>query len=930
MFLTRALLRSAGLKGVELRGILLVFRPNFASPSLRGDTVNVETDTEMHGPGDQSFSLASILALQFCLGICLDHLGRRHELGELWDCQLGNFTAGKDSGGGETFTQGFLSCRGMGLGDWHKWPLMVITGFARYAKMMNDMNINGIVMEKLQINTKFLNNLQPEWKRSALLTRDLLLKVKDAYTTMSREESHGGILEPLVFNFKLNVTSFAVKSFNNNRRTFNNNTNNTRGSSSNNNVNRGPNPNLNCKNYGKIGHTIDSCFEIVGFPPGLKEIIILENKMQKLLSLINDNTSGSIHANMADKCYIQDLKKEKVSGTGSESGGLYLFDVDKDCFVVLSVLHNDLKISKSSSVSVCEVCHRAKQTRDHFPLSNHKSKDLGELVHLDLWGPYRVPSKEGYKCFLTIIDDDYSIGVWVYLVKSKDEAAILCFKGNALYSRDVKFYETIFPFKMKSKTCDFEDVDTTSASEHLSFFDNQMSQSPYDEGRATSVVDGSVPSSRHDTLDTTFTMYQDENTATQFDDESSYDGNISDNNYGPAHTVNVFEHEDVQTPGIRSLRYGIEKFVCYSMLSESNLCFATNLNKFVKPSCYQDAICDPNWIDVMNSEIKALNRNNTWTVCDLPADRKPIGSNWIYKIKYKSTGDIDRYKARLVAKGFSQREGLDYEETFSPIVKMGDLYEDVYMTLPQGYESVKEGKVSLLVYVDDIVIIGNNDKEIDEFKKFLSSKFLIKDLGKLKYFLGIEILENDKGLCMTQRKYCLELLHEYGLLAAGTVNIPLLENTILNHIESKSDKKLGMIDMFAGKSSRKIATRVNHTFSLKEGVQDNCIAFRKPSELITTTPTLTTTNTATTITADSTRPKAKGIVIHKEDQAPTPTVSSQQPSQVKVQDKGKGKMVEPEPVKKMSKKDLLRLDEELAFKLQAEEEEEERLAREKA
>ncbi|GKC14451.1 hypothetical protein Tco_1011233, partial [Tanacetum coccineum] len=121
------------------------------------------------------------------------------------------------------------------------------------------------------------------------------------------------------------------------------------------------------------------------------------------------------------------------------------------------------------------------------------------------------------------------------------------------------------------------------------------------------------------------------------------------------------------------------------------------------------------------------------------------------------------------------------------------------------------------------------------------------------------------------------------------------------------------------------------------------IAFRKPSESITTTPTLTTTNTATTITADSTRPKAKGIVIHKEDQAPTPTVSSQQPSQVKVQDKGKGKMVEPEPVKKMSKKDLLRLDEELAFKLQAKVEanyqakrrlltefdEEERIAREK-
>ncbi|GJZ82472.1 hypothetical protein Tco_0647645 [Tanacetum coccineum] len=89
-------------------------------------------------------------------------------------------------------------------------------------------------------------------------------------------------------------------------------------------------------------------------------------------------------------------------------------------------------------------------------------------------------------------------------------------------------------------------------------------------------------------------------------------------------------------------------------------------------------------------------------------------------------------------------------------------------------------------------------------------------------------------------------------------------------------------------------------------------------------------NTAKETRTDSTRPKAKGIVFHEQEQAPTPTVSSQQPSQVKVQDKGKGKMVEPEPVKKMSKKDLLRLDEELAFKLQAEEEEEERLAREKA
>ncbi|GJZ07628.1 hypothetical protein Tco_0541421 [Tanacetum coccineum] len=106
------------------------------------------------------------------------------------------------------------------------------------------------------------------------------------------------------------------------------------------------------------------------------------------------------------------------------------------------------------------------------------------------------------------------------------------------------------------------------------------------------------------------------------------------------------------------------------------------------------------------------------------------------------------------------------------------------------------------------------------------------------------------------------------------------------------------------------------------------IVIQEPEQGTTTIPTLTTTNAVTTIIADSTRPKAKWIVFHEQEKASTPTVSLQQPSHVKVHDKGKDKMVEPEHMKKMSKKDLLRLDEELAFKLQAEEEE--GLAREKA
>ncbi|GJX91980.1 ribonuclease H-like domain-containing protein [Tanacetum coccineum] len=98
--------------------------------------------------------------------------------------------------------------------------------------------------------------------------------------------------------------------------------------------------------------------------------------------------------------------------------------------------------------------------------------------------------------------------------------------------------------------------------------------------------------------------------------------------------------------------------------------------------------------------------------------------------------------------------------------------------------------IILLVYVDDIVVTRNNLNEIKKFKQFLKSKFQIKDLGKLKYFLGIEVLDNKDGICLSQRKYCLKLLHKFGLLAAKYVDTPLPENATLNHTESDDDHLL--------------------------------------------------------------------------------------------------------------------------------------------
>ncbi|KAL8135550.1 hypothetical protein AgCh_010259 [Apium graveolens] len=80
----------------------------------------------------------------------------------------------------------------------------------------------------------------------------------------------------------------------------------------------------------------------------------------------------------------------------------------------------------------------------------------------------------------------------------------------------------------------------------------------------------------------------------------------------------------------------------------------------VEPNTYAEASLDPRWQDAMNKELLALHQNKTWELVSLPTGKKPIGCKWVYKIKCKADGSIERFKARLVAKGYNQKWGIDF------------------------------------------------------------------------------------------------------------------------------------------------------------------------------------------------------------------------------------------------------------------------------
>ncbi|RVW80052.1 Retrovirus-related Pol polyprotein from transposon TNT 1-94 [Vitis vinifera] len=214
------------------------------------------------------------------------------------------------------------------------------------------------------------------------------------------------------------------------------------------------------------------------------------------------------------------------------------------------------------------------------------------------------------------------------------------------------------------------------------------------------------------------------------------------------------------------------------------------------PIHFEDAVKSEKWKKAMDLELAAINKNGTWELTELPEGGKKIGVKWIYKTKFNENGEVDKYKARLVAKGYTQQHGVDYTEVFAPVARMetirlvvalaaqrkwtiyqldvksaflhGELNEEVFVEQPCGY--VQKGHEQK-VYKLKKALYG---LRVLDFKRSMKDEFDMTDLGKMRYFLGLEVLQRSDGIFISQKKYALEVLQRFGMDKSNSVHNPIV------------------------------------------------------------------------------------------------------------------------------------------------------------
>ncbi|XP_019226597.1 PREDICTED: uncharacterized protein LOC109208047 [Nicotiana attenuata] len=224
----------------------------------------------------------------------------------------------------------------------------------------------------------------------------------------------------------------------------------------------------------------------------------------------------------------------------------------------------------------------------------------------------------------------------------------------------------------------------------------------------------------------------------------------------------IWMKDYVTTKKTTGCTYPISNYLTYDHTSTSYQCYLAKFSQLTEPQTFKEAVKDNRWIKAMKQEVKALEDNNTWEIVKVTR---------------------------------SQREGLDYHDTFSPVAKMVIVRSLISLAASRGwnlfqmdvYNAFLQGYLNEEVYMefleDDLLITGSSSVLIKKAKDILHQSFKVKDLGELKYFLGIEVMRSRNGVLLNKRKYILGLISKMGLSAAKPASTPFEVNSKLTPME---------------------------------------------------------------------------------------------------------------------------------------------------
>nr|GFB13142.1 hypothetical protein [Tanacetum cinerariifolium] len=254
----------------------------------------------------------------------------------------------------------------------------------------------------------------------------------------------------------------------------------------------------------------------------------------------------------------------------------------------------------------------------------------------------------------------------------------------------------------------------------------------------------------------------------------------------------------------------------------------------------------------------APDHNEVWVLVELPPNGKTVGSKWLFKKKTNMDGVVHTYKARLVAKGYTQIPRIVYEETFSLVADIRAIriliaIADITMTMrfakwmsklpssmdismmrftwsnlkkfgftqncdePCVYLKASGSNITFLIlYVDDILIMGNNIPMLQRVKSYIGRCYAIKDLGEVAYILGIKIYRDRSrpliGLC--QSAYIEKILKRYCMENSKRESIPMQEKLKLSKSQGASTpaelKRMQNVQYASAVGSIMYAVRCTH------------------------------------------------------------------------------------------------------------------------